>query len=212
MSEAKNVAPQPLMPPYRVYRGFLDSHARADLLAWVIENEAKFKPTKVSGGHPFRRRSLRVRDFRLMETMLRQRVLDLFPTLIRDLRVPQFEPSEITIELVAHNDGAFFKRHIDMFVGDERGAHDRLLTAVYYFHAEPKAFSGGALRLYSFGVEEDESSFVDVWPEQNTLLAFQSWAPHEVLPVSCPSKRFADSRFSVNFWVNRRSNRIPSRA
>lgn len=103
-----------------------------------------------------------MRDFRPMETMLRQRVLDLVPTLTRDLRVPQFEPSEITAELVAHNDGAFFKRHSDRFYGAERGAHDRLLTAEYYFHAEPKAFSGGALRLYSFSVEEDESSFVDV--------------------------------------------------
>ena len=93
---------------------------------------------------------------------------------------------------------------MDTYVGDARRASDRLLSAVYYFHAEPKAFSGGALRLYPFGAKKDEDSFADVQPEQNTLLVFPSWAPHEVLPVSCPSGRFSDSRFAVNCWIHRR--------
>ena len=208
MSEAGDVALQPLMPPYRVYRGFLDSGTHAGLLAWAIENEAKFEPTKLGQGtdgkhDPSTRISLRVSDFGPMEAMLRQRLLDLVPTLIRDLRVTPFEPSKVELELVANNDGAFFKRHIDTFIGDARKASDRVLSAVYYFHAEPKAFSGGALRLYPFGAKEDEGNFADVQPEQNTLLAFPSWAWHEVLPVSCPSRRFSDSRFAVNCWVHR---------
>jgi SM-20-related protein len=201
-------ATQHLLPPHSVYRGFLDSQARAELLAWAIENQEKFEPSKVYGGRSDRRKSLRVRNFKPMETLLRQRVLDLFPTLIRDLRMPHFELSEMTTELVAHNDGAFFKRHSDRIYGAKRGGH-RVLSAVYYFHAEPKAFSGGALRLYSIGGEKDESSYVDVWPEQNTLLAFPSLASHEVLPISCPSGRFADSRFAVNFWLNRRVGTLP---
>ena len=36
-----------LMPPYRVYRGFLDSATHASLLAWAMENEAKFEPSLV---------------------------------------------------------------------------------------------------------------------------------------------------------------------
>jgi SM-20-related protein len=216
MSEERNVAPPTLMPPYRVYRGFLDSDMHAGMLAWAIENEAMFEPTKVGDDDgkpdPSWRISLRVRDFGPMKAMLRQRVLDLVPALIRDLRVTPFEPSKVTLELVAHNDGAFFKRHIDTFVGDARRASNRVLSAVYYFRAEPKAFSGGALRLYPFGAREDESNFIDMEPEQNMLLAFPSWAPHEVLPVSCPTGRFSDSRFAVNFWVHRLSKRIASDA
>src|SRR5665811_1519142 len=160
-------AVESVMPPSRVYRGFLDAHMRADLLTWTIENEVKFEPTKVTSGRTDRRKSLRVLDFEPIETVIRQRVLDLAPTLIRDLRMPPLELSGITTELVAHNDGAFFKRHIDRFYNVEEAAPDRIVTAVYYFHAEPKAFSGGALRLYPFGTEDDETSFIDVWPEQN---------------------------------------------
>ena len=208
MSEMVDTAPRPLMPPYRVYNGFLGSDAHEALLAWTIENEAKFEPTTIGRGKenkvdPLLRMSLAVRDFGPMMALLRQRVLDFVPTLIRDLRVTPFEPSKVTLELAAHNDGGFYKRHMDTFIGDARGASDRLLSAVYYFHAEPKAFSGGALRLYPFEAKKDEDNFADVLPVQNTLLAFPSWAPHEVLPVSCPSRRFSDSRFAVNCWLYR---------
>jgi Rps23 Pro-64 3,4-dihydroxylase Tpa1-like proline 4-hydroxylase len=65
-----------------------------------------------------------------------------------------------------------------------------------YFHAEPKAFTGGALRLYAIGRKEDED-FVDIEAVRNSLLVFPSWAPHEVTPVSCPSKRFSSTRDSL---------------
>ena len=121
-----------------------------------------------------------------------------------------FEPYKVELELVTNNEGAFFKPHIDTFMANARKASDRVLSVVYYFYAEPKAFSGGALRLYAFGTQEDDGKFADVEPEQNTLVAFPSWALHEVLPVSCPSRRFSDSRFNVNCWVHRHSNRFPS--
>ena len=77
----------------------------------------------------------------------------------------------------------------------------RVLSGVYYYNAEPKAFSGGALRLYAIG-DADKAPYVDIEPAGNSLLVFPSWAPHEVMPVSCPSKRFADSRFTVTCMVN----------
>ena len=211
MTKAKCIAPRTYVPPYGVYRGFLGPVTHAGLLAWAMENEAKFEASSVLRSlvpddprHDLSlRTSLRVSDFGPMKAILRQRVLDLVPVLIRNLRVTPFEPSKVELELVANNDGAFFKCHIDTFMGDARKASDRVLSAVYYFHAEPKAFSGGALRLYSFGMKKDEAEFVEVQPEQNTLLAFPSWASHEVLPVNCPSGRFSNSRFNVNCWVQR---------
>ena len=207
MSEARNVVQKTLMSQYCKYSDFLDSSTHATLLEWAIENEAKFKPTTLYGDKydPSKRMSLNVRDFGPMMPVLRQHVLDLVPALIRDLRVTPFEPSAIELEMVASNDGAIFKRHTDTFTGDQRDGSDRLLSAVYYFHTEPKAFSGGALRFYPFPfvAEDSDSNFDDVQPEQNTLVAFPSWALHEVLPVSCPSRRFSDSRFSVNCWALR---------
>jgi SM-20-related protein len=35
---------------------------------------------------------------------------------------------------------------------------------------------------------------------------FPSWVLHEVRPVSCPSKRFVDSRFAINCWLWRRKS------
>jgi Rps23 Pro-64 3,4-dihydroxylase Tpa1-like proline 4-hydroxylase len=200
------------MPPYRKYRNFLDVDTHSALIAWAIKNEASFKPTLISGGklNPSQRISLSVLDFGPIEAIFRERVLDLAPALIRDLRVTPFEPSNIELELVANNDGAFFKPHIDTFTGNARKESDRVFSAVYYFYTEPRAFSGGALRLYPFGAKENEGNFVDIQPEQNTLLVFLSWAWHEVLPVTCPSRRFSDSRFTVNCWVHRSSSRSPS--
>ena len=208
MREAIYIEPRAQMPPFSVYRGFLNSTMHASLLAWAIENEAKFEVSLVSRKakhEPSIRTSFCVSDFGPMMALFCQRLLDLAPTLIRDLHVTPFEPSTVELEMVANNHGAFFKRHIDTFTGSGRQAGERMLSAVYYFHAEPKAFSGGALRLYSLGTKVEERNFTDVHPEQNMLLVFPSWWVHEVLPISCPSRRFSDSRFNVNCWVHRNS-------
>ena len=132
--------------------------------------------------------------------MLRARALELAPDLIAGLRLTPFEISKVELELVAHGDGAFYARHIDTAMSGS-AEHVRVLSAVYYLHRQPRAFDGGALRLYAIG---DDSRFVDVEPASNTLVAFPSWAPHEVRPVSCPSGRFGDSRFAVNIWLRKR--------
>ena len=94
--------------------------------------------------------------------------------------------------------------------GDARGTQDRLLSAVYYFHREPKRFTGGQLRLHRSTPDDDPSDpepirnpadQIDIEPKRNSLLVFPSWASHEVLPVDCPSSRFEDHRFAVNIWL-----------
>src|SRR5262249_35573838 len=158
------------------------SDARAELLTWALESESRFKPTLVgdrsTGGKrdPTQRVSLAVREFGPMKALLRERMLELAPAVIRDLGLKPFAPSDIQLELVASNDGAFFTSHVDTFYGNGRAGGDRLVSAVYYFHKEPKAFSGGALRIHP---TLDHDTLEDVQPEQNTLVAFPSWAYHE---------------------------------
>jgi Rps23 Pro-64 3,4-dihydroxylase Tpa1-like proline 4-hydroxylase len=49
---------------------------------------------------------------------------------------------------------------------------------------------------------EADAPFHDVEPLHNSLVVFPAWLPHEVLKVSCPSGRFADSRFAINCWFH----------
>jgi Rps23 Pro-64 3,4-dihydroxylase Tpa1-like proline 4-hydroxylase len=124
------------------------------------------------------------------------------PSLIDEFRVSPSLVGSVELELVAHYDGAFLKRHMDTSTGldwDAKGV--RLLSAVYYLHRLPRAFSGGCLRLFPFGASGEDDGFLDIEPEHNTLIVFPSWAEHEVRPICCPSGEFADSRFSINIWL-----------
>jgi predicted 2-oxoglutarate/Fe(II)-dependent dioxygenase YbiX len=113
------------------------------------------------------------------------------------LGVGPFVQRRKEFSMVAYGDGAFYTKHIDTSLQPLPGRASRQVTFVYYFHREPKAFTGGALRLYDFFQRES----VDLSPERDMLVAFPSWMTHEVLPVSCPGRPFADGRFAVNVWV-----------
>jgi SM-20-related protein len=203
----ENRSERRLMPPHRLIREFLPTPMPATLLDWAIENEAAFKPTTMSYGdrakqEPNHRRSIGVRNFGPLEPVLRRRALEIAPALFDELRVSPSQVGSVEMELIAHNDGAFLKRHIDTFTGAAwAAAGSRLLSAVYYLHHLPKAFTGGCLRLFPFGAGGEDDGYLDIEPEHNALLIFPSWASHEVLPIYCPSKKFADSRFAVNIWL-----------
>lgn len=201
--QEKPAALRGMLPPYLILRDFLDESTVAALLDHTLSHESGFAPTGV--GHsregkikPHIRVSMGTRDLGPFKPILKSKVLGLVPDLVARLRTTPVESPKLELELVAHNDGAFYKRHIDTQTASDR-EHIRVLSAVYYFHAAPKAFTGGMLRLYAIGADGERR--VDVEPEHNSLLVFPSWAPHEVMPVSCPSKRFIDSRFAINCWV-----------
>lgn len=200
-----------LAVPHRVCPNFLTAVQHTALLDWALANRARFEPAglKLAGSgrgliDPKLRQSLSLRDLGAMGPVMRDRIEALVPTLIRDLRLTPFTVGELELELVAHNDGAHFTFHADTFIGADRGARgDRMLSCIYYFHREPKGFSGGELRLHRFGESADDHGFATIEPCQNSLIVFPSWAPHEVSAVSCASRDFADSRFAVNCWVYR---------
>jgi Rps23 Pro-64 3,4-dihydroxylase Tpa1-like proline 4-hydroxylase len=199
-------SPRVLMPPHLVIREFLDEATVAGLLDYTLSRQCDFTPTRLGSKavNPSIRVSMGLWELGGYRQVLEAKILGLLPNLISRLQVTPFERSKLETELVSHGDGAFYRRHIDT-----RTAHCddvkriRVLSGVYYFHAHPKAFTGGALRLYAIGGNKGEN-FIDIEPVRNSLLVFPSWAPHEVMPVSCPSQRFVDSRFAINCWVHRR--------
>ena len=200
-----------LMPPWLVQRDLLSPDECRDLLRWALDNEARFRPAALDKGlvDPAIRRSLSLRDLGPFSAMFEERVRAMVPALIDQLRVTPFVADEIELELVAHNDGAHFALHGDLYTGQGSARGDRMLSAVYYFHRAPKAFSGGCLRLHRIGAVPGDMG-VDIAPDQNSLVIFPSWAPHEVLTVHCPSGAFGDSRFAINCWVYRAGNRKSS--
>jgi Rps23 Pro-64 3,4-dihydroxylase Tpa1-like proline 4-hydroxylase len=194
-----------IMPPYRVLHDFFDAATVDGLLAHSLALEETFTPTRIGskGIDPAVRRSRGTRDLGPFRPIFEKRMAELAPTLVAELGLTPFEVHSIELQLVAHGEGAFYLRHIDTQTARiDEVERLRVLSGVYYFHALPKAFSGGELRLFAIG--PSATQFVDVTPEHNSLLIFPSWAPHEVRPVICPSGRFADSRFAINCWVHKR--------
>lgn len=193
--------------PYRIYRDFLPPEHHAAILAWALDNQSRFAPSVIGGVaksvQPTIRQSVFLRDFGPLEPVLRQRITALLPQLFSDFATRPFAVQGLELELVAHNDGAFYRRHIDTVTTERPGYGDRILSGVYYFWREPKGFDDGALRLYRLGSSGQHGHFPDISPLQNGLVAFRSWWPHEVMPVRCPSGEFADSRFAVNCWIYR---------
>jgi SM-20-related protein len=197
------------MPPCMIVRDFLEEEPVDGLVDYAISHQADFTPTKLStkGVDPSRRISVGMRELGKFRQVLEAKILGMLPLLVTKLGASPIEEPNLETELVAHGDGAFFKRHIDTLTTDSpHPDRARLLSGVYYFHAEPKAFTGGALRLFAIAGDAAEN-FVDIEPQRNCFLVFLSWAPHEVLPISCPSGRFIDSRFAINCWVHGRRPR-----
>ncbi len=195
-----------VLPPYLVRHDFLPAETVAGLLDYALARQSEFAPTRLGSNNVDSsfRVSTRLRDLGGYREIVEAKMRGQLPGLIAELRMDPFQPSKLETELVAHGDGAFYKRHADTQTARYDEVNDlRVLSGVYYFHAEPKAFGGGALRLFAIGGGASEN-FVDVEPVRNSLLVFPSWAPHEVMPVVCPSRRFMDSRFAINCWVHRR--------
>lgn len=189
------------VPPFVVRDGFFDAATHSELLGFALAHEGEFVPSKIGPGElrPELRNSLTLRQVLLREwrPRIRARVAELLPGLQAELGIQPFAMGKIEVQLLAYRDGAHYGRHRDIARREDQPGM-RVISAVHYFHSEPKGFGGGELRLHAVAGE----AFADVAPWQNGLLAFPSWAPHEVRPVACSSGRFADARFAVNIWVH----------
>jgi len=188
---------------------FLVAQEWAGLLRYTLNRGADFRKSGVldAGGASRTdsdyRRSQVLYDVDGCEAMFVDRILTYLPQVMARLRQPPFPISRFEIQLTATNDGQFFRKHAD---NDSASVRSRSLTFVYYFYREPKAFRGGALRLYDTQIDARgkalAGSYQTVQPAQNQIIFFPSDCLHEVMPVQCPSQDFSDSRFTLNGWVH----------
>ena len=112
--------------------------------------------------------------------------------------------ARIESQITASNHGDYFRWHCD---DSQPEIASREITFVYFFHREPKAFRGGELRIYDSRWENGEyvstGNYQIIVPGQNQVVFFPSSLLHEITPVECSSRAFADSRFTVNGWFHR---------
>lgn len=192
-------------PIYREIDGVLGPEAVSELLSVVIKDERLFDPAEVVQDGPAvvderARLSHMHPDATAAIGMHAGALQAIAEEAAPSVGVRLHQTARAELQLVAHADGAHFSRHIDTFT--ERSAEaqktTRLLSAIYYFHVEPRGFEGGELRV--FAVQGD--AYVDVVPSCDKLVLFPSFLPHEVLPVSVPSGAFRASRFAINLWLH----------
>ena len=114
---------------------------------------------------------------------------------------PEIAVAEYEYELNAQFDGSFFDRHIDTAVasGAERTT-DRMLSVVFYFPQPGADFSGGELLLHPFVGSGEPTAIA---PRRNRLVAFPSFAWHEVAPLLARDDGLRNARLSVNCWLHR---------
>ena len=133
------------------------------------------------------------------------RIRAAMPDVMANLKLPAFPVGHVECQVTASTDGSYFRVHTD------RGEHaidaTRELTYVYYFNREPKAFTGGELRVYDDQIRNAKlartEQFQVIEPRNNSIVFFNAAIMHEVTPVFVASKDFRDSRFTVNGWVHR---------
>jgi SM-20-related protein len=194
--------------PIMIFDEFLVAEELRGLLAYSLQNSSRFVQSGVTrydggteqdSGH---RRSRVLFELGPYHLLFQQRLLTFLPHVLLALGKRPFPVASLEVQLTASNHAEFFRAHTDNDDGELRG---RELTFVYFFHREPRRFGGGELRIFDTvqtqGAPTATEFFQLIYPLQNQIVFFPSSYLHEILPVICPSREFADSRFTVNGWV-----------
>ncbi len=194
---------QPQSPPLCVTMAdFLPPEHHGALLDFALTHEAGFTPSTVDNTAIQHRSSLVHYDVSSIEDAFLRCVAVAYRQVVDVLGMERKTITQFECQLTAHNDGHFYKLHND---NGTPGTRSRALSYVYYFHREPKGFTGGDLQLFHSKVENGfyvaDKTFEIVHPLNNRIVFFQSYHQHQVLPIACPSKAFADSRFTLNGWL-----------
>jgi SM-20-related protein len=164
--------------------------------ATVRTHEHQFIDTAPITGGPIHRQSkvLWHYDYPALREYLIGCLRERFPEI--SAAFPQMPKSpEIEVQLTAHADGQFYKRHLD---NGDPASETRVLTFVWYFRmGETQQFTGGWLVI-----DSPEIRYV-IDPDHNSMVVFPSGWWHEVMPTHMPSGDWKDARFTLNGWIRR---------
>jgi Rps23 Pro-64 3,4-dihydroxylase Tpa1-like proline 4-hydroxylase len=196
---------------YLVLDEFLAPQELEELTRYTLEQQRYFftsevvTPGRKEGVANYEhRRSVVLEDPGEFKDLILGRIKIALPQILPSLGMEEFSINNVEAQITASNDGDFFHAHRDD--GDARVAQRRL-TFVYFFHREPRQFEGGELRIYDSEFDGDRDaageSYQTIVPQQNQIVFFPCSVMHEITRVECPSKLFADSRFTLNGWLHK---------
>ncbi len=179
------------------------------LLAYATANEQRFVQSTVQRAKSPKpavegefRRSKTLDDLGEFEGLFAERIKQVLEPLLTRLKHPAFPVGRIEMQMTASGDGDFFRMHRDRDETDTRE-----ISFVYFFHAEPRQFSGGELRVFDNEIVKGTSVPTDrtqlISPRPGMAVFFASRTEHEVLPVRVHTGEFRNSRFTVNGWIHR---------
>ncbi len=188
---------------------FLVPQELKTLLNFTLRHRADFQIAKVRPPESpdgevdyYHRRAKVLLDLGKVHTLFAKRIHCFLPWVCNRLRLPLFHITELEAQITASNDGDHFGLHND----SGYPFSTRELSFVYYYHNEPKAFTGGELRIHEMSLEWahiPSDTFDTVLPAQNCIVFFPSFLMHQIMPVRCQSRRLSDSRFTVNGWLHK---------
>jgi Rps23 Pro-64 3,4-dihydroxylase Tpa1-like proline 4-hydroxylase len=200
---------QLLAARYLHMKDFLPPEDHQRLLEHTLACQADFRDSGIVGeqgedtvNYGFRR-SRTLFGARLEEIwdMFDRRLHAMLPAVRQELGISWFRLGEIERQLTAHESGGFFAPHID---NGHPIAANRRISCIYYFHASPRGFTGGELKLYDTWVTPTGSTpagtYTTITPVDNSVVFFPSDAFHEVCPVLCGTDAFGSSRFTMTIW------------
>ena len=183
--------------PFVRIRDFLSHAERECLSSTALAMRERFVPGGVGRGAD---RKVRPLERRALEANLPSRtgvcawlvpkLRKALPKVSMLLRIDGLDRCRMSLAMVAHLDGGFGVRHRD----------PPSLSAICYFHRDPRPFSGGDLLLYDTEVETGRcggADFSRVEPAGLSIVFYPGHYVHEVTPVACKSGDFAAARLSV---------------
>jgi hypothetical protein len=184
--------------PFIALHSVLSPTERDELFASLLEMEPEFRSNEMGGrrGLVLHPAPLDIIVGRLQQ--LKAEIVTPFGFAPEDIESPAV--SDLAVSASGHGD--FFGPHRDDTAPTRDPAvESRRVSVAFHLFKEPKRFSGGALRLHNYRIENGMAvavpSFQAIDPEDNTLVAFLSSTRHEVDTVRLENNHFADRRFSI---------------
>jgi len=206
---AADIASIELPPPHALIRDFMTEAELSQILDLTLAHMDDFQASGAYNSRDPRNTTLTRRSRILdgpangaMADLIFPKLLALMPTLWSRQQIRPTPLNRLECQITSHGDGDFFGVHIDN--GAPSIAHRRV-SYVFYFHREPKQFSGGHLRLYHTRIEGGHakcgSPAIDIDPPRNSVILFPPNIHHEVTPIRCASSALADQRLTMNGWL-----------
>ena len=194
--------------PFVRLTNFLPPERCDGLLELATANRRRFGPAMVGYGDvkPDARRGFHAdrQVVRQVRPWFLPKLRTALPEVLTRVPVGDLGDCAVELKMTASLAQSDFKLHQDR----NKRHPQRRLSWAYYFHRQPRRFSGGDLLLHDSSPSGDAGSiiaFTRLAPLHNSIVFFPSSCFHQMTPVEGEPDDFANCRFALNghFFLRR---------